>query len=168
MTLLLQTVGIIATVLVLSALMEGRVSRWSAAAGTVAVVVVSAGVLFWGHLWDAAKAFDDAHAANKAVPKEAAAVAGGVAVGVNVAFVEWARRQIPEGDSYYLVPDAARANEAVYQWLTYQMFPRLVTERPEEADWLVIYGADPRGTYDRAEFMQPVAYDPNFAISRRR
>jgi len=168
MTLLLQTVGIIATVVALSAIVEGHVGRWSAAAATVAVVVVAASVLFWGHLWDAAKAFDDASARNRAVPPEAAAVAGGVAVGVNVSFIEWARSQIAERDSYYLMPDDARANQAIYQWLSYQMLPRLSAENPEEADWLIFYDAYPRGTYERADFGPPVHYNRGFAIARRR
>ena len=168
MTLLLQALGIIAVVVALSVIIERRVDRGSVAAATVAVVVVLASLLFWGNLWNAARAFDDASTRNRALPPEEAAVAGGVAVGAKVAFIDWARSRIAEGDSYYLMPDKARAKRSVYQWLSYRMLPRVSAENPEEADWLIFYRAEPRGTTGRDDFHPPVHYARGFAIARRR
>jgi Tfp pilus assembly protein PilV len=134
----------------------------------VAVVVVAVSLLFWANLLDAARAFEDASTRNRALPPEEAAVAGGVAVGAKVAFIDWARSQIAERDSYYLMPDEARAKRSVYQWLSYRMLPRLSAESPEEADWLIFYRAEPRGTNGRADFVPPVHYARGFAIARRR
>ena len=168
MTLLSQTVGVVAAAVALSAVFTGRISRRHVPGAAAAVVVVVLSLLFWANLWRVGKGFEDARAHNSAVRGDAAAVAGGTSLGVDVTFIDWARRRIPGEDTYYVMPRGIAGPSDVYQWLTYQMFPHLSAESPEDADWLIFYDVEPDDALDRTEFKPAQTFAPRFAIARRR
>jgi hypothetical protein len=92
---------------------------------------------------------------------------GGAAIGVRVAFVEWARRVIPPRKSVAVLFRLPGRNEAAYQWTAYRLFPRSVTDDATRADWIVFYGVEPasRGYFTAAPGLRVFA--PGFAVARR-
>jgi hypothetical protein len=104
------------------------------------------------------------------------ATQGGKSIGVNVGFVEWARRVIPPEDSFHLlISRGGRWNEAhggrplreaVYQWSTYRLHPRAA--RQEKAEWIVFYGVRPRDAgYRRSFFDRLRFFRDDYAVGRR-
>jgi hypothetical protein len=170
MSLLFQVVGILAGGIALSALAGAgparRIPRASAGVALVAAGVAS--VLFWAHVWDVGKAFRDTHRQNAALTAFDAERAPGSAGGVNVAFLDWARARMSGDDTFHVLPEAARNDAFIYQWMTYQLIPHRFVERADEADWLVFYNTDPGKTgYDRRHFGPPVSFGPGLSIARR-
>lgn len=115
------------------------------ARSVVALAVAFAYIAFWGHVWQNGKSFWTQRAQWRAVAQPA--IVGGTLAepGLQVGFAEWIRARLKPGDRFYLVPSPTR-DDAVYQWFTYRLHPSLMTEKPEQADWLVFYGIEPRET----------------------
>jgi hypothetical protein len=95
-------------------------------------------------------------------------VRGGAKLGVDVRFVEWVSRRMPRDATFYIAFPGHR-REAVYQWATYRLFPRVSVRRPAEAEWVVFYGvrrpprASPNGPFRRV-----TGYRVGFALGERR
>jgi hypothetical protein len=86
---------------------------------------------------------------------------------MQASLAEWIRGRIGPGERFYLVPTPTR-DQAVYQWFTYRLLPNLASERLEEADWLVFYGATPPSTGLAGMVSRPIEYSPGYSIARVR
>ena len=119
--------------------------------------------------WSTTTNLRDRYRANEGLSSQAATTAGGRHVGVQADFVEWARAQLRDGDSYYLMPSGhEKAGEASYQWTTFRLLPHVSVPTQGEADVLVFYGVRPGATdYPREEFESPVRFSKDFGIARR-
>jgi hypothetical protein len=163
MTLLFQVLGVMAAGIAVMTLWrrEGAISPMVAAA-TVAVVLAAA--LLWPNVWRAGDQLNQMRRAAPEATRFEADLHAGRVLGVNVDFLVWAGDRIPAGDTFAIVPPAAAS---IYQWTTYQLFPRRYA--PEgEADYILFYGVDPRrASYDRAAFGKPVVYGSGMAMARR-
>jgi hypothetical protein len=164
MILLSQVLGVAGAGVAVSVLWRrnGAINP-AVAVGVVAAVVAT--TLAWSNAGRTADQLGQMHRdAPEASPFEAE-VHAGRQMGVNVDFLVWAAERIPPDGTFRIVP---RQPPEVYQWSTYQLFPR--RHAPEEtADYLLFYGIEPaRATYDRARFGRSARYGKGFAIARRR
>jgi hypothetical protein len=135
-------------------------------------VVLVAGVMSWAvgsQLWGQVQGLAERQESGSALPKAEAAVAGGSSLGLNTEFLKWAKDQIAPDERFYVMPNGPAADAAVYQWTTYQLFPRVSVGSPDEADVLVFYKVDPATVrWDRAAFKWPAVLTPGFAVAHRR
>jgi hypothetical protein len=142
--------------------------RPSAIARSIVVVAIAFGyIAFWGHVWQNGKSFWAQRAQWKTIPPAQAALYGAPAEpGFQKDFAEWIRERLEPGDYFYLVPSPTR-DDAVYQWFTFRLLPNLMSEKPEQADWLVFYGTTPR----ESGFIHSIKgiaeqYGPGYSIAR--
>jgi len=86
--------------------------------------------------------------------------------GFQAGFAEWIRERIKPGDHFYLVPSATR-DDGVYQWFTFRLLPNLMSEKPEQADWLIFYGTNPRES-GLTHLIKGIAeqYGPGYSLAR--
>jgi xanthosine utilization system XapX-like protein len=140
--------------------------RPPAIARSIVVLAVAFGyIAFWGHVWQNGRSFWAQRAQWRAVAQPA--IAGAPAEpGFQAGFAEWIRSRLEPGDRFYLVPSPTR-DEAVYQWFTYRLIPNLVTEKPEQADWLIFYGINPRES-GLTHLIKGIAqqYGPGYSLAR--
>lgn len=140
--------------------------RPSAIARSIVVIAVAFGyIAFWGHVWQNGKSFWAQRAGWRLVAQPAIAGAP-PEPGFQAGFAEWIRKRIKPGEHFYLVPSTTR-DDAVYQWFTYRLLPNLMSEKPEQADWLIFYGTNPR----ESGFIHSIKgiaeqYGPGYSIAR--
>lgn len=96
-----------------------------------------------------------------------ARVSGGLAQGVDVDFLEWARRRIPPDDTFHLLRPESPNVAAIRQWTLFQLAPRLAVKRAEDADWLVGYDRPAGEGYRARGFERPRRYSPGFFVAGR-
>ena len=140
--------------------------RPSAIAQAIIVVVSAfAYVAFWGHVWQNGKSFWTQRAQWRLVAQPAIAGAP-KEPGFQAGFAEWIRERIKPGDHFYLVPSATR-DDGVYQWFTFRLLPNLMSEKPEQADWLIFYGTNPRES-GLTHLIKGIAeqYGPGYSLAR--
>ena len=96
-------------------------------------------------------------------------VSPGVGAGAPIPFVEWLDRELPRTASFYLVsgPNGQR-DPATYQWATYRLYPRLATEDPKNARWIVFHATTVADAgYRRSEFVRVRRFDDKHMIAER-
>ncbi len=85
---------------------------------------------------------------------------------MNVAFLAWAKAQIPDEQTFYpVVGKTASEQPITMQWLLFQLGPHLAVDNPDEADWLVFYESDP-ARYRSVPLIHTMIYGPGFALAR--
>jgi hypothetical protein len=164
MSLLSQVLGVAGAGIAISVLWRrSGASNPALAVGIVAAVLATA--LAWPNAWRSGDQLDQMRRDAPAIDRFQADLHGGRGLGVDVEFLLWAADRIPPGATFAMLPPAS---DAVYQWATYQLFPRRYV--PEEnADYILFYGIEPtRSKYDRAEFGRPAVYGSGLGIVRRR
>jgi hypothetical protein len=164
----LQVLGVLAAGLLIAVIARGRLPAARQYAISVAITTaIAASLLFWGHVWSAGKAFNAERKDLADVSSFDSSTSPGANGGVNVQFLAWAKRQMRAGDSFALVPSAARRDPFTYQWSTYQLTPHRQVSAAD-ADWLVFYGAPPGAVaFDTSRFGKPRSYETDFAVARR-
>ena len=169
MILLLQTAGFVLAALLISGVAAAAFGvRVPFRASLVVLVAALAYFLFWARVWQIGDFFITSREQWAAVPRAQAETFGATALPtVNAQFAEWIRGRLRPGETYFIVPSAAR-DDAVYQWLTYRLLPNFAVARASQADWLVFYGAEPRkGRYRGARVGRVERFAPQFSIARR-
>jgi hypothetical protein len=134
--------------------------------GSIAVIPVAvASLLALPNLYDATVSLLDQRKSNAVLTAEQAQLQGGVAQGVDVAFLTWVRGHFAGGDTFYLITRKSTAEQAIIQWGLFQLAPHLETERPAAANWLVFYESSPtRYSFGRLHNLE--VYTPGFAVER--
>ena len=144
-------------------------SRDGWAQGTAVVVVAFAGFACFQLGRPQLTAFSAANGVNEKLSPTAADLAAGA--GAQTGFLSWAGRQITSGrvtPTFWLAPVSAQSDPFTEQWSTYQLLPARQVEAPQQANWIVFYGIDPRRfVYDRAAFPRLLEFSPTFAIAER-
>lgn len=164
MILLSQVLGVAGAGIAISVLWRrSGASIPAVAVGILAAVLAT--TLVWPNAWRSGDQISQMRSDTPRIDRFQADLHGGRALGVNVDFLVWAADRIPPEATFAVLPPAT---DAVYQWATYQLFPRRYA--PEEsADYILFYGIKPtQSEYDRAEFGRPVSYGPGLGIVRRR
>lgn len=162
MLLAVQLAGVLAGACVLAAALGGRLDRRGLALGGAVVPVGLACVLLGATLYPTARNLLVEAQRNAAVTPQEADLIPGKSADVEVDFVEWARSQIPRGESFHVVTDDVDG----YQWITYRLLPGLVTSA-DRADWIVFYGKVDPSDYDATRFESPRTFQDGFAVARR-
>jgi hypothetical protein len=163
MNFLFQVLGVIAAGIAVTALWRrgGAVSPIAAAA---MVAIVLASTFLWPGVWRAGDQLNRMRRDAVEATRFEAGLHGGRYLGVNVDFLVWAGERIPANGTFAIVPEAPAS---IYQWATYQLFPRTYAPE-EEADYILFYGVEPsQASWDRAEFGKPLAYGSGMAMVRR-
>jgi hypothetical protein len=159
------------------------------AVGAVALVPLAlAALLAAPALRAGAEALLDEHGANASLSSERAQLEPGVAVGVNVDFLAWAKQRIPGDDTFHLEIGPAPGEEVVggvgarqatiLQWSLFQLAPHLAVEQSPKArdlvpgegrgaDWYVFYEAGPED-YPAVRLGKTLTWAPGFSIGRNR
>jgi hypothetical protein len=111
---------------------------------------------------------------NSPISDEEARLEPGVAAGMNVGFLAWAREHMAADDTFHMVvgpaPDETYLQGVgireglVLQWGLFQLAPHLEVEA-EDADWIVFYETSP-ADYPPRKLGEVIAYAPDFAIAR--
>jgi hypothetical protein len=97
-------------------------------------------------------------------------VSPGAGAGANIAFVEWLDRTLPRHARFYLVsgPNGAR-DPATYQWATYRLFPRVATDDPKKAQWIVFHATTVEGAgFKRSDFSRVLQFGDKLLLAERR
>lgn len=165
MVLLFQIGAVLMAGFVVSLAWTAR-PRPSVVARSIIVVAAAFGYLtFWGHVWQYGKSLRVQRTQWQAVAQPELA---GVPTepGFQSGFAEWIRARLKPGDRFYLVPSPTR-DDAVYQWFSYRLIPNLMSEKPEQADWLVFYGISPRES-GLTYLIKGIAeqYGPGYSLAR--
>ena len=133
------------------------------------MVIALAATLVGTNLWSQIQSLREKARAAEGVSEVNARVAGGAALGLNTAFLDWVNRRVPSDAHFYFYPGGPGGDPASYQWMTYQLTPRISADHPSEADWLVFVNVNPNETdYDRAGFDEPVRFADKFYLAKRR
>jgi hypothetical protein len=137
------------------------------AVGSVAVVPIAvACLLALPGLHDAIVGLLDQRSASLPLSREEKELRAGAAEGMNVAFLAWAKAQLPDEQTFYpVVGKAASEKPITMQWLLFQLGPHLAVDDPSEADWLVFYESNP-AQYRSVPLTHTMIYGPGFALAR--
>jgi hypothetical protein len=152
----------------------------------VALVVISVAVVLAAPKFrEDINALRTQHSQFASLSPAEAQVQGGVAQGVDVEFLGWAREQMQEGETFHLeigtVPGeelfggSGTKQQAAFAWASYQLAPHLSVEQSasigdveegegQNADWIVLYEMDPK-EYP-GHLTKVITYAPNFAIGK--
>lgn len=171
MSLLSQVAGALAAGALIFVLARQAGVRGKQAVGAVALVPIAvAALLAVPSLRDAAASLLDQREVNAGLTVDQAQVQGGVAVGVDVAFVGWAGGHLAEGEDFHLIVgdgDSDVDPTAVVQWTLFQLAPHLEAVEPDQADWLIFYNSEP-ALYRPSELRKLDVNSPGFAVARNR
>jgi hypothetical protein len=165
-TLGLQVLGLLLAALLLSATVWGKVTRAGAATGLVAASLTAA-LLFSSSIGEVLAGFDQRREETARIPPFEAATRGGANLGVDAPFVEWVRERVRPGETFYLLPDGLKLDEATYQWTTWRLTPNVAATRVEDADVLIFFEAPGSLRYPAGEFGLPLRFAPDRALARR-
>lgn len=142
--------------------------------GAVALVAVAvASVLAVPALRDDVANLLHQREVNAPLTDEEAQLQPGIAAGMNVAFLGWARAHLPDEDTFQMVVGPAPGEtylEGVgiregltLQWGLFQLAPHLAVE--ENPDWIVFYESSP-AEYSSGKLRDVKTFAPGFAIAR--
>lgn len=106
--------------------------------------------------------------ARSALSAPAAALKPGTDNNFDTTFLAWVKGRLRPGERFYVVPGGPQGEGGAYQWSTYQLLPNISTAKPEDADVLVFYDADPATTdWDEQRFGPAAVFADGFAVARR-
>ena len=168
MALLLEVVGVVAGVWILTGVIRSYVPGLEPfAVAAVAFPAVVATFLAAGALWPAVQDLDQQAAAARVYTPADAAQAGAPAAGANPVFLTWVANYIPARDTYYLV--ALNPTGGIGYWTSYQLLPRRAVRSPRDAQWLILYNLPRSAAGSAGQLFGPeTVFGPNFGVARRR
>ncbi len=163
MTLLLELVGALVLAAMIRGLLPGRVSLLS---GLTVVAVALAGFAFWSNVWSVGRGFISQHAVDARLTAEQALAVPGGEYGAREDVLAWADGVLPRQARVFL--DCQQPNpcqNALANWITYRLLPRVFTDFPWQAQWVLFYDTPP-GALESVKVSDEVVYKPGFAIAR--
>jgi hypothetical protein len=146
MALVVQITGVLALAAVVGAVTARAGRAGPLLPGVIVVIVAASGFSFWSGVWPQYKGLLDQGTANAARSRADVQGAGGTQFGAREDVLAWADARLPRRARVYLecrgFPNCGAAG--FRQWLTFRLAPRRFTEQRALADWVLVYGAEPR------------------------
>jgi hypothetical protein len=146
LTLLLSVLGVLAA----AAVVRGTRAAASWAAGVAAVVTVLGVVAMSNDTLSTVKTFNRQYESNSKLPRSILNNAGGAASAAREDFMAYADQRIPRKATVFL--QCTPTCGGMDQWVTWRLLPRVFVDRPQDAQWLLLYNAVPKdvGLGDKA------------------
>lgn len=164
MKLLFVLVGLLCVVAIAPAVVRQRgpsLSTWL----VVASVAIGA-LAFWSNLFPQTRALIDEHGRDSRLTAEQALALPGTAYRAREDFLAWADARLPRRAAVFLYcPQPAPCSNALANWITYRLQPRVFTDLPTQAQWVLFYATSP-STLRGAPLTWLVPYAPGFALAR--
>jgi hypothetical protein len=159
-TLVFDLFGVICGAALIRAL-AARNAVSSLRGGLTCVAVVLGVVAFWAGVWPQARTLVRLHEHDQHLTSAQARALPGTRYGADEAFLAWASHRLPPGAQVFL--DCAQphpCSNALANWITYRLTPRVFTDYSTQAQWVLFYGtAAPRAA-------AVVRFAPGFALER--
>ena len=172
MALLVQVLGVLAAGAVIVVLLREAAQRPIAAplaAGLAALAAVWGMSAFGSDAWSFARGLVDVRGDNASLPPEAIRGAGGTKFPAREDILKIVDDRIPKQDSVFLVCRDPACGGGLNVWITFRLAPRIFTEAPRAADWLLLYNASlADARLRRSDLVDPVVIADRYEIARLR
>ena len=166
MTLLLETLGVLALAVVAAAalgLTRPIRPTWPVVA---LVVTVIAGWAFLAQVYAVGSLAVDLHEHyGEIAPGDRRALGGSGFPNGNEGFMRWIEERARPGERLYLECDRKVCAGGLDEWITYRLMPRRFTDRPEQADRVIYYGTNPR-THSYARGYERERFAPKYELGK--
>lgn len=163
MTLLVEVVGLLSVATIVYSL---RTRLVSLGGGVTVMAVALSGVVFWTGIWSTARGLMADHQHDSHLTRAQARALPGTAVGAREDVLAWADQLLPKHARVYLdCPQPTRCLNGLANWITYRLTPRVFTDLPSQADWILFYNT-PQGLAGAPPVTGLRSYGPEFAIGR--
>jgi hypothetical protein len=158
-TLLLSVLGVFAAA---AAVRSARpATTW--AAGIAAAVTVLGVIAVANQTVTAAKTYNAQYQANRALPRSTLDNAGGAPSAAREDFLAFADGRIPRTATVYL--QCTPTCGGMDQWVTWRLLPRAFVDRPQDAQWLLLYNAVPKDVGLKSTSPGLVAFDKRLFVA---
>jgi hypothetical protein len=128
--------------------------------------VVLAAIAFWGNVFPRAGSLIDDHNRDARLSREQALALPGRRWGAREDALAWADSVLPLNARVFLeCPQPSPCTNALANWITYRLQPRVFTDYPNQAQWVLFYGT-PTGALSSPRLTGVIEYAPGFAIAR--
>jgi hypothetical protein len=162
-TLLFETFGAISAALLVRVALT-RSSSLLPALACIAIVIGA--VTFWSDVWPEARSLVRLHRADGHLTRAQAFAEPGQAFGADEPFLAWAARELPPRARVFLeCPQPKPCSYGLPNWITYRLAPRVFTDYPTEAQWVLFYGT-PTRALSSATFTVVARYAPGYVVGR--
>jgi len=138
LTLLLSVLGVLAA----SAAVRSARPATSWAAGVALAVTVLGVIAMSNQTVSTAKKLDRQYHANRALPRTVLNNAGGAPSAAREDFMAFADQRIPRTAKVFL--QCTPTCGGMEQWVTWRLLPRVFVDRPQDAQWILMYNAVPK------------------------
>jgi hypothetical protein len=172
LALLLQVLSVLAAGAVIVVLLREAAERRVGAPLATALAALAAvwGMFAFGSdAWSFARGLVDARGDNASLPPEAIRGAGGAIFPAREDILKIVDDRIPKQDSVFLACRDPACGSGLNVWITFRLAPRIFTEAPGDADWVLLYNAtlsDAR--LRRSDLVDPVVIADRYEIARLR
>jgi hypothetical protein len=134
-------------VLLLGALIGAMMKADSAVVGVSVLAVAVTGLAFWGGLWGTGRTFIQQSETYPSI--RGGNVAPGSLYPADVNLLTAAELVLPRDARVYLLTAPGAVGDSP-EWISYQLSPRLLVGRVQEAQYILVYGASPTKTSETA------------------
>ncbi len=130
------------------------------------VALVLGGFAFWRSAWTEGRGLIDQHSRDARLTREQALALPGTAYGAREDVLAWADVHLPRRARVFLeCPQPTPCPNALANWITYRLQPRVFTDRPGQARWVLFYGTS-TSALSGTRVMGLIEYASGFAIGR--
>jgi hypothetical protein len=162
-TLALELLGALSTAALIRAM--GARSRSLLPALTCVAIVVGA-ISFWRGVWPEVRALVSLHTYDERLTPAQAFASPGSEYGAREGFLAWAADRLPPRARVFLAcAQPTPCSNALANWITYRLGPRVFTDFAVQAQWVLFYGT-PTSALVLRRPTRVLTYAPGFAIGR--
>jgi hypothetical protein len=162
-TPLFDLIGVICAAVLVRAL--GRAANSPRGALACVLVALSA-FAFWHGAWTQARSLVDQHRGDDRLTAVQALASPGAQYGADEPFLAWAQARLPRAARVFLdCPQPQTCSNALANWITYRLQPRLFTIYPTQAQWVLFY-ATGAGSLSGTQLAGVQRFRPGFAVAR--
>ncbi len=102
------------------------------------------GVVFWTGVWATARGLVKQHEHDAGLSRAQALALPGTSMQAREDFLAWAARIVPKRATVYLdCPQPTRCLNGLANWISYRLTPRVFTDLPSQAQYVLFYNAPP-------------------------
>jgi hypothetical protein len=146
---------------------HGLGATWTASLATAAAVLGLA--TFGPNVWTQARGYLNEREANAKITPAAARAAGGGAFPAREEILQVVDDRIPKQDKVFLECRDPACGGGLNLWITFRLAPRIFTDSPQEADWVLLYNATARQAgLQESDLIDPVEIADRYVIARTR